>query len=32
MKEVLIAEKETFAAGSTPKVGERPIGMKPLAD
>jgi hypothetical protein len=30
-EEVLIAEKQTFAAGSTPKVGARPVEMKPLA-
>lgn len=30
-KEVFIAAKETFAAGTTPKVGQRPVAMKPLA-
>jgi hypothetical protein len=30
-REVLIAEKWTFAAGSTPKVGARPVETRPLA-
>jgi uncharacterized protein len=30
-REVHIAAKRTFAAGTTPKVGERPVAAKPLA-
>lgn len=30
-EEVHIAQKETFAAGSTPKVGQKPVTTKPLA-
>jgi hypothetical protein len=30
-EEVHIAQKTTFAAGTTPKVGERPVATKPLA-